>query len=1036
MRFVILLLTLFYSSLALASGPVTRFERLSLEDGLSQVSVASIAQDQEGFIWFATQDGLNRYDGYEFKVFRHDPASPNSISNSWVRVIHIDSSGTLWIGTNGSGIDKYDPQSESFIHYQHQPGNPNSLSHNTVRAIFSDANGTLWVGTDGGLNQFDNQSNQFVHFSHHATDPHSLSHNHVKAIYQDSKSNLWIGTDDGLNKLDASQFNQPSTAKPLHFEHFKHQPSNPHSLSHNEVKAINEDASGTLWVGTLGGGINKLDSQTGLFSHYKNIDGDPNSISNDYIMSIDKDAQGILWIGTEGGGLNRFDGTDQQMIHFRHQTSDTHSLSADFVDIVFESDDGTLWIGTNNGLSKYNRKQALFGHFNHQISAPFSLSHNGINAFAQSPDGILWIGTDDGLNRFDAQSQQFHHFKHQPSDPNSLSHNTIGALVFDHQGRLWVGTLGGGLDLFDQTTGQFSHFRHQPTNPHSVSHNRIKSLTVDSDGTLWVGTLGGGLDKFDHHSQRFKHFVHQPNNADSLSHNRISAIYQDSKGKLWIGTTGGGLNQFDINDEKFVRFKHHRSDEGSLSHDYILSIIEDSKGSLWIGTGGGGLNHYNRQTSAFTYYSEKHGLPNDIVYAALEDKAGFLWLSTNQGLCKFNPASRTCRNFDVSDGLQSNEFNLGAYFKSADGELFFGGVNGFNRFYPQMQKDQRQAPTVVLTKLLLFNQSVPIRALNAHNTHHLRFTLGKAVNQLDQLTLNHQQNLMTFEFAALDFISPMKNQYAYQLEGWDKNWIYTDAKNRRATYTNIPPGRYTLRVKASNGHAQNQWQQAGKSLKITLLPPPWLTWWAYLIYSLIFTALLSALVILLVHLLSEQKNRQGQQLILDQLQQVDKLKDEFLTHTSHELRTPLNGIIGLTESLIAGAAGVLPNKANHKLAVVASSGKRLAHLVDNILDFSRLKDNTLPLYPSAIDLRAITDMVLTLSHPLVSHKNLGLINDVSAKLPKVHADETRLQQILYNLVSNAIKFTEQGSVTVSATPINDWQWLEISCAHPHPPPSG
>ncbi|MCJ8272999.1 MAG: ATP-binding protein, partial [Psychrosphaera sp.] len=541
-----------------------------------------------------------------------------------------------------------------------------------------------------------------------------------------------------------------------------------------------------------------------------------------------------------------------------------------------------------------------------------------------------------------------------------------------------------------------------------MSNNRIRGLFVDSKNQLWIGTEGGGINRFNRVNQTFSHYRHSPTDPHSISSDNVFTFFEDASNRLWIGTENG-LNQFDSNTSQFISYQHNASDPHSLSHNFISSIHQDSKGTLWVATFGGGLNKFDSDTARFTHYRKKDGLANDTINAIIEDQQGYLWLSTNQGLSKFDTNNETFRNFDVNDGLQSNEFNLGARLKSDDGELFFGGVNGFNRFFPENLIDDTTPPTLVLTDFLVANKSAPIIIQPTKSDK--SFSLPKTIDALDHLRLTYRQNLITFEFVALHFANPMKNRYAYQLVGQDEDWVYTDAKNRRATYTNLSDGDYVFRVKASN--KDGYWNELGKSLNVTVLPPPWKSWWAYLIYVLCVVAVVVAFVRV------QRKNVVQERAINLQLKQVDKLKDEFLANTSHELRTPLNGIIGLAESLVDGIGGPQSKTSNANLSMIITSGKRLSNLVNDILDFAKLKNRNLTLNPIAVDLHSMAEVVLALSRPLVGDKNLTLVNAVPGDLPGALADECRLAQIFHNLVGNAIKFTDTGEITISACKQDD-----------------
>ncbi|MFT4925647.1 MAG: signal transduction histidine kinase/ligand-binding sensor domain-containing protein [Phenylobacterium sp.] len=990
--------------MVLASGSATRFERLSLEDGLSQASIYSIVQDNQGFMWFATEDGLNRYDGYEFKIYRYDSNNPDSISSNFVRAIYQDKQGVLWLGTDG-GLNRFDAQTDSFSHFTHDPTNSDSLSSNTVHALYEDTQGILWVGTDQGLNQFDRNTQGFKVFRHQPQNPNSLSHNIVRTLFEDSSGTLWVGTSGGLNRFDRHLGT---------FRRFVHIQGQANSLSDNVIRMVTEDKLGHLWIGTRTG-LNRFTPSTGQFRHFNHLPSNPRSLSHNTVRSVYMDSDDVLWVGTLDG-LNRYDRQNQQFTRFSFDGADPNSLSNNVIFSIAQDSTGVLWFGTRGGINKYNPDTQRFSHFKHYQSDPHSLSAVHVESFYQDAQGKLWVGTrGGGLNVYDEKSQRFNHFRHQASDPSSLSSNVVLSIYEDSKARLWVGTLRGGLNRFEQ--GRFAHFKRQPGVADSLSHNSINAMTEDKEGRLWLGTLGGGLNRFDPERNHFEHFALDQNNPNSLSHDAVTALYQDKQGILWVGTWGGGLNRFDPQTRRFQRFRHH-GDKNSISNDFILSIHQDNDGILWIGSQSG-LNRFDAKTGRFRHLTQVHGLPNNVINGITQDNAGLLWFSTNRGLARYDPDSEIFTNYDVNDGLQSNEFNAGAVLRGINGELFFGGVNGFNRFFPEHIGDTPFSPKVLLTDFLLFNQSVPVKnALSQGGSSNNRpsgFYLSKTINALSELSLSYRQSVFSFQFAALNAVNPLKIQYAWQLEGWDQDWIYTDVKNRRATYTNIPPGSYSLRIKAS---AQaGDWSERDKPLTVTILPPPWQTWWAYAIYGLILSALIVSAIFIVNQrkkLLAQNEAIQNEQALNHRLQQVDKLKDEFLANTSHEFRTPLNGIIGLAESLIDGVAGPLPDKANHNLAMVITSGKRLNHLVNDILDFSTLKNHNLMLNTRTIDLHTLTEVVLALSQPLIGQKELLLVNAIATDLSAALADEDRLQQILHNLIGNAIKFTDHGRITVSA----------------------
>ncbi len=796
------------------------FEQISIEQGLSQSIVFCLLQDQKGFMWFGTEDGVNKYDGYNFTVMRHEPLDSNSLWYNDVRALCEDKEGIIWIGTFYGGLNAYDPAKEKFTHYRHNPNDPNSLSHNNVRAILEDRTGALWIGTDGGLNKFDRATGRFTRYQHSEENPTSLSHNTVNVIYEDRAGGLWIGTDGGLNRLRRSDDGLPPT-----FQNYRHNPRNPHSLSNAVVTAIHQDHAGVLWIGTRSG-LNKLDDSentesSALFTRYEHEAQNAASLSHNDVRALFEDAaDSVLWIGTNGGGLNLLDRRREKFIHYRNDPLDRTSLSYNEIYAIGADRAGIIWLGTyGGGLNKALRKQKSFLVYRRAPNNPNSLPHEIVWAIYEDENGVLWIGTHGGgLTRYDRKKNQYTHYQHDPANRHSLSHNIV-RLIHPARGDsnvLWIGTHGGGLNRFDIRTKKSIRYLHDPDDPRSLSHNELRAIYQDRGGTLWIGTNGGGLNKLlpnDNASARpvFKHYQHDANVPTSISNDFVRTIYEDpdeAGDVLWIGTQGGGLNRFDRRTETFTHYRAAPGQRNSLNNDYVFCIHEDKAGMFWLGTWGGGLLKFDRALGAVGYYTTRQGLPSNEIYGILEDEEGNFWISSNKGLSRFNPTTETFKNYSVEDGLQSNEFNGGAFFKSKSGEMFFGGIHGFNSFDPQQITDNPNLPPVVITGFFKFNRPVK---------------LEQSIAALEELHLYHKDYVFSFEFAALDFSAPRKNQYVYKMEGLDEEWIYTDAKKRFASYTTLSPGRYVFRVKGSNN--DGLWNEQGTALKIVIHPPLWKTWW-------------------------------------------------------------------------------------------------------------------------------------------------------------------------------------------------------------------
>jgi PAS domain S-box-containing protein len=799
-----------------APGSIVRFEHMTSEDGLSQNAGLDIFQDSRGYMWIGTQDGLNRYDGYSFKIYKHDPDDANSLSHNSILKVAEDRDGSLWVGTWGGGLNRYDPVSEQFKTYQHNPDDPNSLSDNTVTDIKTDSNGKLWVGTLNGLDLFDPKTSTFQHFVNDPENDNSLSSNVISLIFEDSQGQLWIGT--GANGVEGSGLNRfdPFTGDVVRYQH---NGSDPDSLSSNNIADIYETSDGTFWIATggfslHGGGLDHFDPKTGEIKHYTYNASDPYSIGGNDLMSLWGDSSGMLWIGTWANGLSRMALSDPG--HFTRYENDpffVDSLSGNEVWALFKDRSGILWVGTSHsGINKLSPKSGQFSLYRNKPSDPTSPGLNATGAFAEDERGNIWIATwGAGLDRFNPVSGKFIHYRHNPDDPNSLSDDLFMDVFVDEYGIVWASTLGKGLNRLDPSTNKVIHYLHDANDPASIPDDNIANIVPDGKGGLWVGTFGG-VSHYDPNTNTFTNYSNDPENPASISHNMVVSLYIDSKNNLWIGTWGGGLNQLDLNDPRhanprqaiFTHYHNITDDPTSLSEDSVWSIHETRDGSLWLGTQLG-LNQLNPETKTFTHYTEKQGLPNNVVLGILEDDNDHLWLTTNNGLAQFNLRTTEFTVYDSSDGLQSNEFNSNAYYRTRNGIMYVGGINGFNTFDPSEIKPNPVPPQVVVTRFDVFNEPMAVDLSGG-----------------TPIQLSYKQDFISFEFAAFDFQAPQKNKYAYKLEGFNENWINAGSR-RYATYTNLPGGEYIFRVKASN--SDGTWNESGVAIPIVISPPVWQTWW-------------------------------------------------------------------------------------------------------------------------------------------------------------------------------------------------------------------
>jgi len=783
-----------------------KFDHISIEDGLSQSVVYCILQDWQGFMWFGTQNGLNLYDGYKFTVYKNEHGNKNSLSNNCIYCIYEDSARDLWIGTTYGGLNKYDREKDSFINYMHDENNIYSISQNNVRAISEDHAGNLWIGTSfGGLNKFIEDENKFIRYKKNQEDRSGIGSNSIHFIYKDKKNNLWIGTwGDGLKRFDYENDIFVSYKNDL-----------VDNIEGKRISSIVEDVSGDLWLAT-NDGLQMLDIKTTEFICYKHNESDPKSISDNFTSQIFVDSSGVFWIGTRDGGLNKFDKSSQQFISYRHDRSDGWSIRSNTIMSVFEDNSKIIWIGTySEGINMFSKQRKKIHHYYTKPGDKNSLSSNKIYTFCEDRKGDLWIGTaDSGLNKFDMKKGKFTHYQNDPSNDASLSSNIITSILEDRKGNLWIGTSGGGLNKFNVLDEKFYRYKSKQDNENSLSFDTVFCLAEDKNGIIWIGTAGGGLNKFDPENEKFTHYKCDHQNPSTLSAQRVRTLFIDSAGDLWIGLDLGGLNKFNEADETFTHYKTNPLDANSLSDNDVLSIFEDRSKRLWVGTARAGLNYFDRGKNVFINFREKDGLPNDTINGMLEDENGYLWISTEKGLSKFDPVKGNFRNYNSSDGLQSNEFNNWAYLELRNGEFLFGGINGFNIFDPLDINDNMNVPKVAITNFQIFNKKVPVAQNNS--------PLKKSIITTDDLVLSYKESVFSFEFASLDFNVPAKNQYAYMMEGVDKDWNYV-GNVRTANYAYIKPGEYIFRVKGSNN--DGIWNEEGASVKLIITPPWYETIW-------------------------------------------------------------------------------------------------------------------------------------------------------------------------------------------------------------------
>ncbi len=775
------------------------FQNNTSGKSLSQNSIYSILEDREGYLWFGTWDGLNKYDGYGFTVYTGDQTGGQTI-----QALLEDDTGMLWIGTD-DGLTMFDRKKGIMRTFRHNAQDPASLVHDNVTGLLQDKEGRIWIGTRQGLCCYDRSSGSFTGFLNLPQENTPLRSNAIQDMKYDGNSLLWLGTRMGLIRFDIRTYA---------ITRYYHLPGDPATIPHNMVRSILIGDPGFLWVGTREG-LCLIDMHRDTLFQFSCDPDNPESLSDNRISSLLTDESGVLWVGTDNG-LNRWNPSTSTFTRFFNQPFNSRTLSNNRILSLYEDSKGTLWIGTFNGINKIDRHANKFRHYRQNSDDPNSLNSNYVISIMEDRSKKVWIATDNGLNILDRKSGRFTVMQHQNGNPNSLSSNSLRVVYPDRTGAIWIGTQNNGIDRYDPVKKTFTHFLSDPDDTNSLSSNDILCIMEDSRGYLWAGTNDGGLNRLEPGQKKWTVFRMESGDNKCLSNNQVWTIYEDHQGDLWIGT-GNGLNRYDVEQETFEHFLHDPSDTTTLGALQVFSVFEDSQGTLWIGTKGGGLNSFDKQSGKFKRYPFCHGLPSRVVYGCLEDDEGNLWIATNWGLSKYDRKNNTFINFDVNDGVQSNEFNIGALWKNPDGELYFGGMNGFNVFHPSDIQLNPLPPKTVITSFAVFDKLLPAE-----------------LHDGDTVRLSARENFFTITFSALDYTNPFKNRYRYRLDNYDNIWTTVTADNRQASYTKVKPGNYLFTVMGSNNNGI--WDEKGASITIIIKPLWFQSWFFRIPFTLLIIA--------------------------------------------------------------------------------------------------------------------------------------------------------------------------------------------------------
>ena len=1025
-----------------------QFRYLTPDEGLSSSLVLSFLQDHKGYMWIGTYNGLNRYDGKNIKVYKHDISDPNSLQCDNVRVIYEDSNNNLFIGTN-CGLSYYDPHHDNFVNFMTTESSPLFGLGESVYAINSDGNGNMWISTDSGLIHFNPANQTVTTYTHDPANPNSLQNNLVQNAFTDSKNRTWVSTQGGLELF------HPETQT---FEHITNG-ANPENINfENTFLQIAEDQQGNIWFGSYNGlfCLESSSTENNNLICYRNDPDDPSSISENNLLSVFVDKQNNLWIGAENDGLFLFNREKKNFVHFRTDNYDTKSLNNESIQAITMDNSGNLWIGTYGGgvnISPKNSEAIL--HYKNTKGAKQSLSKNLVSAFYEDSQGRIWIGTDGGgLNLFNKRTKRFTRFNKNNS---GFSSDVILSIEEDKNHNLWMGTWNGGIIKFNPESGKSTNYSNKNS---KIPDNSIFSVKMIGNNDLWLGSYRSGLIHFDIEKNEFRSY--NPDNSDIVSE-YISVIKEYKKDHLIFGTTNG-LSIFSTQNNTFTNYPFKENDKKSISHNFVYDILVENDTSVWIGTQSG-LNKFNPETETVRKYFEKDGLPDNVIRGLVFDKKGILWVTTAAGICKFvtnnkEHSNKRCETFTKDDGLQGNEFNYKSTMLSKQGELYLGGMNGFNIISPEKIIKNSNIPDAVITGLDIFNKPV------VPNTP--ESPLKTLISESKKIILNYNQSVLTFHFAIMDFTSPQKNQYAYMLENFDRDWTYSNNR-AEATYTNLDPGEYILKVKGANN--DGVWNEKETLLEIEILPPWWMTIWFRLIVLCFIAGLVAVYIYLRTATLRKQKKQlekevqertsdlneknillvqQSDELIKtnaqlthnqdvirtqseelrviaenleemnNELASIIATKDKLFSIIAHDLKSPFNVMLGFSELLINNFDTWDDDEKFKVLTYLNNSSNDAYTLLENLLDWSRSQRKKIVFEPSQTNVVSFIGEIIDLVSSIASNKKVKIINLCNNKSLEVNADQNLLTIIYRNLLTNAIKFSYPDSkVFVNAENYNN-----------------
>jgi signal transduction histidine kinase/ligand-binding sensor domain-containing protein/DNA-binding response OmpR family regulator len=993
MRFFISIILLLQSLSVFAQGEHYNFYKLDTYTGLSHNQVNAILKDQDGFLWFGTISGLNRYDGYSHRVFRKNYNDSSSLLDNSVEALYELPDGNIWVSTGG-GVCIYDSHTEKFEPDYNSYLQSLGLPSGAISNILKGKNGRYWF-------LFNNLDVYLYSSIDKKAQPFRQNLNiknleRITSIRETNDGKLWIVYQNGFLqqydlKLNKIIFNSAA------LQNLK---------KGNYLYDLFIDSDGDIWLWALNTGAFLFQPKFNLLRQF-NENSFPSKLNTNLVTEVVQENNGLIWVATDHGGVNLINKKNNfSTSYLLNDPKSPRSLSQNSIRTMYKDDDGIIWLGTyKQGVNYLNSNIVLFPLYRHQESNVKSLPYDDVNKFVEDKSGNIWIGTNGGgLVFFDRKQNTFKQYLHDPNNKNSLSNNVIVSLCIDHEGILWIGTYFGGLNSFNGN--KFTHYRHSDSDSSSLANDNVWEIFEDGEQKLWIGTLGGGLDIFDKKTNRFIHNQYKGGMEDRLPSNFISSILQDRKGNLWVGTSAG-IALFEKNKNVPV-FYQNTNKKNSLSNNNVFCISEDSKGRIWIGTREG-LNLFDEQTKEFQTFTTSDGLPDDFILNILEDRHLTLWISTPNGLCNAVPKQDknalvfSVISYDETNNLQNREFNDNAALKTRTGELIFGGPSGFNIINPDKIQKPVYSPKIVFIGLQILNNSVePGELINN------RVLLQQSLSQLKSIDLKYKENVFTIEFASLDFGHSASNKYAYMLKGFNSDWLYVDGTQRRVTYTNLNPGNYTLKVKVLS--RDGLWSEE-RSLQINIKPPFWRTSIAYIIYALILAALLFLARRITIDRIHMRYEVQHQRKEAERAHALEQLKTKFFTNVSHEFRTPLSLVISPLDKIIKQATDEEQKK---QLNLVQRNAKRLLSLVNQLLDFRKMEVQEIKLHPAIGDIIGFSKDISDSFMDIAEKKNIQFSFSSNIDNLEIYFDKDKVEKILFNLLSNAFKYTQDnGTVSVN-----------------------